>query len=208
MSIYEVGGFVRDFYLEVEPKDRDFVMEAKSFEELRDYVQNKSKTIFLEKPDFGIIRYMSVDGNPEDISFCDTIKDDLAQRDFTMNAIARNIQSQVVIDPFHGRDDIKHKIIRCTGAPEEILEADPARIIRAIRFKIELEFEFDEKLSNYLYLQQDFDCLKTLNPERLRQELDKCFKYSSSKALREFHKLGDHFLAIVFDHHKLKLLVK
>jgi len=218
MNIYEVGGTLRDSLLGKKHKDIDLAIDASSFKEMKDYVLKNSRKIFLEKPEFGTIRYMSVNGNPEDISLCiksrnlekqdfeiGTIQEDLQQRDFTINAIARNIKTGEIIDPTQGALDIESKIIRCTQKPELIFKMDPIRIIRAIRFKIELSFKIDPSIEDYFKIESNFEQLKNQNRERLRQEIGKCFKFSTTQSIIEFTKLGPFFIDAVFTHHKIEL---
>ena len=218
MNIYEVGGTLRDELLGRKHNDIDLAFEASSFEEMKKYVLQNSKNIFVEKPEFGTIRYMSLNGKPEDISLCiksrntdgkhfqiGTIEQDLRQRDFTINAIARNQKTKELLDPTKGLHDLKTKTIRCTKEPSLIFESDPIRMIRAIRFKMELSFTFDSSIEDYFSNTNNFKLLKNLNRERLRQEVDKCFKYSSSQSIYEFSKLGSLFIDTLFTHHKIEL---
>lgn len=220
-NIYKVGGCVRDSLLGIESKDVDYVIEATSFDEMKEYVLAHSQKIFLEKPDFGIIRYLNLEGKPEDISLCikskksdgslgtvGDIEEDLNNRDFTMNAIARLKDSNEIIDPNNGSSDITANIIRCVKNPSITLREDPVRIIRAIRFKVQLDFKYDSELEKFMYQKRDFSCLLNVERERLRQELDKCFKIDVSKTLCEINLLGASFRDILFDKHKLLFKVK
>jgi poly(A) polymerase len=221
MNVFEVGGHVRDSFLAKPSNDIDYVIEAGSFDEMKSYVLENSKNIFLEKPEFGTIRYMSLTGSPEDISLSvktrksdgsikelGPIEEDLKNRDFTINAMARLKLNSKIIDPFNGQADIKNKIIKCTSDPHKVFNADPVRIIRAIRFKIELGFIFDSKINDFFSEQKNFSCLLKLNRERLRQELDKCFKVSTYATVIEMSKLGEGFLKSIYDQHKIGLKVR
>jgi tRNA nucleotidyltransferase/poly(A) polymerase len=208
MKVYEVGGCVRDSLLKIKSNDIDYVIEASSFEDMKNYIIKNSRNIFLERPDFGTIRYMSLDGVPEDISLSQgSIEHDLKQRDFTINAIARLKNTDKLIDPLGGAQDIDAKIIKCVAEPKIVFKADPARIIRAIRFKIQLGFEYDKAIIKY-FKESDFIALKDLNRERLRQEIEKCLKISSKDTIVEFFNLGSEFLSVIFDTHKLSLNIK
>lgn len=218
MKIYEVGGILRDSLLGRDSKDLDLAISASSYQEMKKYVEENSKAIFLEKPEFGTIRYMSKDGVPQDISLClksrksdgtgfelGTIEEDLLLRDFTVNSMARDIDSGKIIDPVGGLLDIESKTLRCTRDPSLVFSDDPLRIIRAIRFKIELSFEFDPMLRAFLLDSKNLSLLKKVNRERLRQELEKCLKSSTYESLVEFNKLGVEFFEYVFLGHGISL---
>jgi tRNA nucleotidyltransferase/poly(A) polymerase len=218
MKVYEVGGCVRDSLLNIKSNDIDYVIEASSYSEMKTYVEKNSKIIFLEKPQFGTIRYMSLDGTPEDISLCvksrsidkssfeiGNIIEDLKNRDFTINSIARLKNTQELLDPNNGINDLSNKLIKCVSDPKTVFDNDPARIIRAIRFKIQFGFELDSDIKSFLYETKNFASLLTINRERLRQELDKCLKVSSKQTIIELNQLGSEFLDIIFDKHKLCL---
>ena len=221
MKVYEVGGCVRDSLLNIPSNDIDYVIEASSYEQMKDYVLQNSRNIFLEKPEFGTIRYMSLNGTPEDISLCiksrasdnssfeiGTLLEDLNNRDFTINSIARMKNTEELFDPTSGIDDLSKKLIKCVADPEVVFNNDPARIIRAIRFKIQFGFELDIEIKNFLFEKKDFSPLLNINRERLRQEIEKCLKVSSKETIVEFNALGPAFLAIIFDKHKLSLNIR
>jgi len=221
LKVYEVGGCVRDSFLGVESNDIDYAINARTFDEMRKYVTANSKKIFLEKPEQGIIRYLNLDGIPEDMALCiknreqngivietGSIEDDLSNRDFTINAIAKLRGTSEVIDPFNGVDDIQKKIIRCVRKPEEIFKDDPVRMIRAIRFKIQFDFSYDTELDDFFNSDINFDWLLEVDRERVRQELDKCFKVSVDKSLCEVFRLGAHFREVLFLKHELSINIR
>jgi tRNA nucleotidyltransferase/poly(A) polymerase len=203
IKIYEVGGSVRDFYLGVNSKDKDFCVEASSWEEMREYIYSISSKVFLEKPEYFTIR-AHVDGEAKDFvlarkdgAYSDgrrpdyveagTIFDDLARRDFTVNAIAIDAQTKEIIDPHGGFDDLNKRILRCVGNTRERFEEDTLRIIRAIRFKITKGFQFDEhiacNLTDPVLSQHWADKIALLSEDRIREELFKCFKHSTADSL-------------------------
>jgi len=108
IKLFEVGGHVRDGLLGIKSKDIDMAVEAPSWEAMREFVKHNTKKIFLEKEEFLTIRAMGHDGLPKDFVLCrkdgaysdgrrpdtveaGTIFDDLARRDFTVNAIAKEV---------------------------------------------------------------------------------------------------------------------
>jgi tRNA nucleotidyltransferase/poly(A) polymerase len=211
MKIFEVGGSVRDSFLGVKTKDMDYSVEASSWEEMRTWVHKNTEKVFLEKPEFFTIRAMWNKG-PCDFVLCrkegaysdfrhpekvenGTILDDLARRDFTVNAIAKDMGTGQIIDPFDGRSDIEKKIIRCVGGTDRLFE-DPLRMLRAIRFSITKGFDIDDEIfsiwSGFFPTSPDNKKTKELvekfkasvSNERTREELLRCFEFSTIKTLR------------------------
>lgn len=195
---YLVGGCVRDLLLSsthgssVAPKDWDITTNArpeKLLELFPDSVyENSFGTVGIktdsdaaqargEKP-LGLIEVTTyrIEGkysdqrHPDEIKFAEKLDDDLSRRDFTVNAIAMGLRGEIV-DPFGGQHDLKAKIIRTVGVPEERFSEDPLRLMRAVRFAIQLDFDIDpatrraiEKLSREL---------EVIAKERIRDELSK-----------------------------------
>ncbi len=188
---YLVGGAVRDSFLGKNSKDKDYAVEAESFEAMRSDITAKGGKIFLEKPEFLTIcarfgrdtaDYVLCrkdgaysDGRHPDQVEIGTIRDDLARRDFTMNAIALDEEGKL-IDPFGGYADIHMKIIRCVGDVGR-LEEDALRMVRAIRFAITLDFEMNEDIR--IFVRHNADKLRQISQERVREELTKCFAHDT-----------------------------
>jgi len=202
MNLYYVGGYVRDRFLGLQSKDIDFAVEAESYDEMRDYLAANG-TIFLEKPEFFTIRAMMAFGDkriPADFVLCrkesgytdgrhpdkvevGTIYDDLARRDFTMNAIAIKVSNGQIIDPFGGVVDIRNGIIRCVGSPRDRLSEDPLRILRALRFSITKPMWMDAELANEIRHQFSLYNFKGVSVERKREELAKMFQFDTLDTL-------------------------
>ena len=178
---YIVGGCVRDFLRGIEPQDWDVATNAKP-EEIqkifsKSFYENKFLTVTVqtgsENPKLKEVEITTYrkeakytdKRHPDEIKFAKTIEEDLARRDFTVNAIALKIQNSKteppfteakvkkrtlfsspfkIIDPFEGRKDLEAKIIRAVGNPEERFNEDALRMMRAVRFAITLDFEVDE----------------------------------------------------------------
>lgn len=100
-----------------------------------------------------------------------TLMDDLARRDFTMNAIAK-INGDY-IDPFKGINDIRNKIIRCVGDPHKRFEEDALRIVRALRFAVTKQFSIDRTTSEAM--RALMPTVAGVSAERVREELTKMF---------------------------------
>lgn len=106
---------------------------------------------------------------PVAVSFTDDIYEDLARRDFTINAMAK--RSGEIIDPFDGRTDIKNKIIRAVGDPKERIEEDYLRALRAVRFATCLDFTIEDSLKKAIIEKQAN--IGFISKERIASEINK-----------------------------------
>ncbi|MBQ7976436.1 MAG: HD domain-containing protein [Clostridia bacterium] len=181
---YAVGGCVRDMLMGKEPNDYDITTNAKP-EEIKkcftDYptilIGEKHGTVCVVSDGENVeITTYRIDGeykdsrHPEKVSFTSSLTEDLARRDFTVNAIAYS-PTGGMSDPFGGRDDINKKIIRCVGTPEKRFEEDALRILRAIRFSSVLGFEIDKDAEKSIH--RRCNDLKSISAERIFSELCK-----------------------------------
>lgn len=202
VKYYTVGGFVRDELLGVKSKDIDFAVEASSYEEMKEDILNRGMIIFQERPEYFAIRarhpilggadfvLCRKDGFYSDSRRPDSVEpgnifDDLARRDFTVNAIAKD-ENGLYIDPHNGRYDLESRILRCVGDPYDRITEDPLRILRAIRFYIVKGFSFERNLDIYLRQGAVTGLLNTVPVERKYEELKKCFEFNSWETLRFF----------------------
>lgn len=198
IRFFEVGGCVRDEILGIPTKDVDFSVEAPSFDAMRDHLIAEGFRIFVENPEFVTIRASVPEGNPlrkrtkdADFVLCrkdgptsdgrhpdfvepGTLMDDLARRDFTMNAIARDGLG-ILIDPFGGRKDIAARRIRFVGNPMDRIEEDGLRVLRALRFSITKGFTFHIDTFRALERRDAAEMLAGVSAERKREELHKMF---------------------------------
>ena len=192
IKIYQVGGSVRDMILGVHSKDIDYAVETDSYESMREYILSRGK-IYLETPQYFTIRAHVeklgdadfvlcrkdgeyFDGRRPDSVEVGTLKDDLARRDFTMNAIAIDMSNGLVIDPYGGRKDIEDRIIKCVGNPRDRFLEDALRILRALRFSITKHMSIHSSVESVF---GDYDLIQLLNTkiswERKKDELFKMF---------------------------------
>ena len=217
MSIkyYLVGGAVRDKLMGLKPKDLDYSVECESYEAMRDDIIARCGTIFLETPKYFTIRAkmpvlgaadfvlarrdgMYTDGRRPDEVSAGTIYDDLARRDFTMNAIAENVETGEIVDPFDGRIDIRRKVIKCVGDPYDRFTEDSLRMLRAIRFSITKGFDINSEIRDCLNDRMFVSLLQNVSVERIREELFKCFTFSTFDTiatLNDFPRLRDFVFA-------------
>ncbi len=156
-----VGGCVRDSILGKTPHDWDICTNAKPDEIkkcLSEYhtidtgIKHGTVSVEIDREIFEITTYR-IDGeysdnrHPKNVNFTVNIADDLARRDFTINAIAYNDEKGIV-DPYHGCEDLKLGIIRCVGDPKKRFREDALRIIRALRFASVYGFKMDFSTSD------------------------------------------------------------
>jgi len=187
---YLVGGCVRDLLLGKDPKDWDITTNANPEEIQKIFpdsvYENKFGTVGVktdskeEKLKIVEITTFRLEGkytdkrHPDEIKFAKTVEEDLARRDFTINAIALKLTKEIadeIIDPFNGQQDIKNKIIRTVGNPNERFNEDALRLMRAARFATELNFEIEEKTSEAI--KKESGLLEAIAKERIRDELIK-----------------------------------
>lgn len=111
--------------------------------------------------------------HPDEIKFAKTIEEDLSRRDFTVNAIALDMRDEKleIRDPFAGRDDLKSKIIRTVGNAENRFREDALRLMRAVRFAVELDFEIE--LNTRRAIEKLSGEMEMVAKERIRDEFVK-----------------------------------
>lgn len=215
---YAVGGCVRDFILGREPYDWDITTNAKPEEIQKLFPDNvyenefgtvavnthskNEKLKIIEITTYRLEEKYTDKRHPDSVKFTSKIEDDLARRDFTVNAMALEIQSMEVqppyrrlnlqnikiIDPFNGRIDLKNKIIRTVGNPNERFNEDALRLMRAVRFAVQLGFNIEEKTAEAI--KKNSGDIAIISKERIRDELVKIIMTKNAETgiemLREF----------------------
>ena len=146
--------------------------------------------------DFVLARKESdyTDGRRPDKVEPGTLMDDLRRRDFTMNAIAKDTEGNL-IDPFNGVQDIKDGIIRAVGSPRERFQEDALRIVRAMRFAVTKDFEIETE--TMLAMSELRRTVAGVSAERVREELTKMFNTNPMWTLDMLDTFG--MLPIIFD---------
>lgn len=182
-EIYLVGGCVRGLLTHHKVQDWDFTTNAKPEEILKLYPKafydNKFGTVGVPLKDGHVVEittYRTEHGysdrrHPTEVSWGKTIEEDLARRDFTINAIAYDIDSKKIIDPYEGQEDLKKKIIKAVGDPSKRFKEDALRLLRAIRIATQLQFGIEQK--TWIGLKKDAKLLSEISNERVRDELMK-----------------------------------
>lgn len=152
---YLVGGSVRDLLRGVTPKDFDLATAARPEQVqacfrrvLPTGLQHGTVTVLLGGHQVEVTTFRSeglyLDGRrPSAISFHDDVREDLARRDFTINAMAYDPRARRLVDPFDGQGDLQRRLVRCVGEPSERFGEDGLRVVRAVRIATVLEFDLD-----------------------------------------------------------------
>jgi len=202
IKLYQVGGSVRDEILGLKSNDIDYSVEAESYQEMKNYIVSIGGEIFLETPEYVTIRarigretsdYVLCrkdgaysDGRRPDNVIAGTLYDDLARRDFTMNAIAKDANGNY-IDPFGGIEDIRNNKIKCVGDARNRISEDWLRLLRAIRFSITKDMAIDENIE--VFFNSEYatrNLYETVSEERIREELYKMFKADTRQTINFF----------------------
>ncbi len=177
-----VGGAIRDALLGHPDLDWDLATAAKP-EEVRKLFKS-TVPVGIEFGTIGVLdsdrimhevttfrRDVQTDGRHAVVQFGVSLDDDLARRDFTINAIAYSPKRDEIRDPFNGRKDIERKIIRAVGDPRDRMKEDRLRALRAIRFAARFGFEIDP--ATWDAIVESAPHMGRLSPERVKQEIEK-----------------------------------
>ena len=189
---FVVGGCVRDVLRGIEPKDWDITTNAKP-EEIQkvfpeSFYENKFLTVTVQTgsstpslEDIEVTTYRleakyTDKRHPDEVRFAKTLREDLARRDFTINAIAIDVKSKIknaklsFVDPFGGQEDLKNKIIRAVAKAEERFSEDALRLLRAVRFAVTLasNWKIEQKTSDAI--EKNASLLGFVSKERIRDE--------------------------------------
>lgn len=185
---YIVGGCVRDLLLKREPFDWDVATNARP-EEIQEIfpdsfyeneygtvgVKTGSKKPFLEIVEattYRIEEQYSDKRHPDRVNFTDSLETDLSRRDFTINAIAVGIKGEIV-DPFNGQKDLEKHLLRAVGEAKDRFKEDALRMIRAVRFAAQLDFEIEENTQKAI--KANAKLINFVAKERVGGELMKLF---------------------------------
>lgn len=194
---YVVGGCVRDTFLGKTPHDWDIATSATPHEirgvfgGYRQIDTGLKHGTVMVVMDGGLVEITTfrVDGEysdgrrPDNVAFTSSITEDLARRDFTINACA--ITDTLLIDPFGGREDAKNQLIRCVGDPVKRFTEDALRILRGIRFAAVLDFKVEERTKTAMLACRHL--LKNVSQERITAEFCKTLQGMNVKnTLLEF----------------------
>ncbi|HJB78160.1 MAG TPA: CCA tRNA nucleotidyltransferase [Candidatus Nosocomiicoccus stercorigallinarum] len=181
---YYVGGSVRDYLMDVSIGDIDITTNALP-EDIQNIfprtidvgVEHGTVIVVINKTPFEVTTYRTETTysdyrRPDSVSFTTSIKEDLARRDFTMNAVAMDRMFKIY-DPYNGQLSIKNKEIVTVGDPYERFNEDALRMLRAIRFVSQLDFKLNESTFNGIV--KLASNVQYISVERIVQELKKLY---------------------------------
>lgn len=191
LESYVIGGFVRDYLLKKKlPKDIDIVSIGSGIslaEKVAEKLPGSPKVSVFKNFGTAMIKSEGLDiefvgarkesyesNSRKPYVESGTLQDDQNRRDFTINAMALSLSKEnfgALIDPFNGLSDLENKIIRTPLDPDVTYSDDPLRMMRAIRFATQLNFEIEEK--SLQAITKNKDRLKIISNERIVDELNK-----------------------------------
>lgn len=191
---YVVGGCVRDSLMGKAPVDYDVATSAlpretervfRMYKVIETGIKHGTLTVIIDSMPIEITTYR-VEGryldcrHPSSVSFTGSLREDMARRDFTMNALAYapGAGGSGIVDCFGGIEDIEAGVIRCVGSPGRRFKEDALRIMRALRFASVTGFKIEEKTLSAM--EKNKDLLRDISAERVREELVKllCGEYA------------------------------
>lgn len=184
---YLVGGCVRDLLLGKKPKDWDITTNAKP-EEIQPlyeetFYENEYGTVGVvtqsDDPRLKVIEITPyrIEGaysnvrHPDDVRWSESLSDDLKRRDFTINAIGYDPETDTFVDEHDGREDLRRKLIVTVGEPSDRFAEDALRMLRAVRFAAQLDFALDGRTAAGIVA--NAEKLAQISRERVRDEFTK-----------------------------------
>ena len=213
MKFFLVGGAIRDEIMGLPMKDLDFAVEAESFEAMRDELLRQGFTTWQEQPEHLTIRCKVPESLRESFGVKDadfvlcrkegpysdgrrpdwvkpgTLMDDLERRDFTVNAIAKDMSTGKIIDPFNGIAAIEAGVLICVGGVEERFTEDALRALRAIRFVVTKGFTLSAGVEDALASDWLIPLIENIPAERIAGEFESMFKTHTLEGLLTFVEL-------------------
>ncbi len=182
-NVYLVGGFVRDTMLGKMTSDMDFAVknDPQSVYKAFPYGHyfEKYGTISFTLSDYKItIASLRKESgyndsrHPDQVTFVKDINIDYRRRDFTVNALYADSDLNILDPSKKGFKDLQRKKLRLIGNPNKRLKEDPLRIVRAFRFRYELDMEFSRSLQHAI--NKNLPLITRLNPDKVREEINKC----------------------------------
>lgn len=218
-EIYLVGGAVRDILLGRRVTDIDFVVAKVTGEQLEDFLATRGRVVFAGK-NFGVWKFHEI-GKPRDeiydIALPRTefslhkqgvytdfavktnpnlpIEDDLTRRDFSVNAMAYDLRNGRLLDPTGGENDLENKIIRTVGNSQERFQEDYSRLLRALRFSLQLNFTVEPETKKIIRqmlpnINNEIDGRRVVPYEVISEEFIKSLAANAPAALDLWDEMG------------------
>lgn len=195
-NVYLVGGVVRDTLLKRETHDLDFACLLSPEEihaafkdslyfakygtvSFKDGKNHVTIAAFRKESDYKDYRH------PGKVTFVKSLEEDFKRRDFTINCLYVDGNFDVIDPTNRGIEDLTNHTICIIGNPEQRLLEDPLRILRACRFKYELDFQYEEETRKALLKQEHL--ISLLNKQKIMEEIHKCSKIYQEKMIEELH---------------------
>lgn len=195
VQVYLVGGVVRDMQLDRETHDLDVSVQGSASNLARAFADQIGAAYFLMDETFDVARViLDRDRTRDLVDFArlrgETVEQDLATRDFTINAIAADARTwqgdpSQVIDPYNGHADVQARRVRAVS--DQIFKNDPVRLMRAARMEAELDFVLDDMTQNLV--KRDANLIEGAPMERVRDELIRII--GAPHALRNLRRLDE-----------------
>ena len=182
---YLVGGAVRDMFMKVPAHDWDIATNATPQDVIGLFkfvvptgIEHGTVTVHFKGNEIEVTTFRTESGysdgrHPDSINYAATIEEDLARRDFTMNAIAASLEDGSVVDPYGGQEDIKNQLIRTVGLPHERFMEDGLRPVRALRFASKLGFSIEKDTYSEIFKKEIQEKVASISIERFRDEFEK-----------------------------------
>ncbi len=225
-EFFEVGGCVRDFFLGVESKDVDFTVVSNiatdtPFQDMVTFLRSEGFKVWEERPEFLTVRAGVPDGHAlrkrtKDADFVLARKDvdcsggrkattvmasslinDLARRDFTVNAMALTVNGELV-DPFGGLEDLENRVLRFVGDPFQRITEDGVRVLRGFRFMLTKGLTPTTETLEALTSDTAVQALMLVAEERIGVELEKMFKFDTLGTLAVLEMLPQELKETLF----------
>jgi poly(A) polymerase/tRNA nucleotidyltransferase (CCA-adding enzyme) len=191
---YLVGGCVRDIFMGKVPKDYDITTNATPEEIIalfpKTFYENTYGTVgvvtcgedlgticsdesvkIVEVTPYRLETTYSDNRHPDGVKWSKNLKDDLSRRDFTVNAMAYNPVTREIVDPFNGQDDIEKRVLRAVGEADVRFGEDALRLMRAVRFMSQLDFDIESVTRESL--SKNAELLNAISRERVKDEFVK-----------------------------------
>lgn len=198
-AAFYVGGCVRDTLLGRPIHDWDITTAARPEQTMALFprcvptgLNHGTVTVLLNGEGYEVTTFRQ-DGayrdgrHPEEVRFVPELKDDLARRDFTVNAMAMR-KSGEIIDLFGGKEDLRRRLIRCVGAPDRRFQEDALRMLRAWRFSAQLGFSIEEDTARAI--RENASRCRSLSRERICAETEKTLLSPRPELLGQLIRLG------------------
>ncbi len=182
---YLVGGAVRDMFMKLPAHDWDVATNATPQDVIKLFkfvvptgIEHGTVTVHFKGSEIEVTTFRTEAGysdgrHPDSVNYAATIEEDLARRDFTMNAIAASLEDGFVVDPYGGQEDIKKKIIRTVGIAHERFMEDGLRPVRALRFASKLGFSIEKHTYSEIFKKEIQEKTASISIERFRDEFEK-----------------------------------